>query len=98
MVLLLFGVMLTRAKLGTDDDLDHEQRWIGALVAAAMLAVMSYSVIEAFGTDELPLDQRPQTTQQVADEIFSTYIVPFEALSVLLLAALIGAVVVARRD
>ena len=98
MVLLLFGVMLTRAKLGTDDDLDHEQRWIGALVAAAMLAVMSYSVIEAFGTDELPLDQTPQTTQQVADEIFSTYIVPFEALSVLLLAALIGAVVVARRD
>ncbi len=98
MVLLLFGVMLTRAKLGADDDLDHEQRWIGALVAAAMLAVMSYSVIEAFGTDELPIDQTPQTTQQVADEIFSTYIVPFEALSVLLLAALIGAVVVARRD
>ncbi len=98
MVLLLFGVMLTRAKLGTDDDLDHEQRWIGALVAAAMFAVMSYSVIEAFGTEELPLTQQPQTTQQVADEIFSTYIVPFEALSVLLLAALIGAVVVARRD
>jgi NADH-quinone oxidoreductase subunit J len=63
-----------------------------------MLAVMSYSVIEAFGGDELPVDQAPQNTQQVSDEIFSTYIVPFEALSVLLLAALIGAVVVARRD
>ncbi len=98
MVLLLFGVMLTRAKLGDDDDLDNDQRWIGALVAAAMFAVMGYSVVEAFGDDKLPLDQAPQTTQQVADEIFSTYIVPFEALSVLLLAALIGAVVVARRD
>ena len=98
MVLLLFGVMLTRAKLGDDTELDNEQRWIGALVAAAMFAVMSYSVVEAFGADELPLDQTPQTTQQVADEIFSTYIVPFEAQSVLLLAALIGAVVVARRD
>ncbi len=98
MVLLLFGVMLTRAKIGAEDDLDHEQRWIGALVAAAMLAVMGYSVIEAFGTDKLPDTQTPQTTAQVADEIFSTYIVPFEALSVLLLAALIGAVVVARRD
>jgi NADH-quinone oxidoreductase subunit J len=30
--------------------------------------------------------------------IFSQYIVPFEAVSVLLLAALIGAVVVARKD
>ena len=29
MVLLLFGVMLTRAKIGTDTDLDNEQRWIG---------------------------------------------------------------------
>jgi NADH-quinone oxidoreductase subunit J len=98
MVLLLFGVMLTRAKLGSDDDLDHDQRWIGALVAAALFAVMAYSVLEAFEDTELPADQVPQTTQQVADEIFSTYIVPFEALSVLLLAALIGAVVVARRD
>ncbi len=98
MVLLLFGVMLTRAKLGNEDDLDHEQRWIGGLVAAGMLAVMSYSIWEAFETDKLPSDQLPQTTQQVSDEIFSTYIVPFEALSVLLLAALIGAVVVARRD
>ncbi len=98
MVLLLFGVMLTRAKLGTEEDLDHEQRWIGALVAAGMLAVMSYSIWEAFDTQKLPAEQVPQNTQQVSDEIFSTYIVPFEALSVLLLAALIGAVVVARRD
>ncbi|MGH1493636.1 MAG: NADH-quinone oxidoreductase subunit J family protein [Acidimicrobiales bacterium] len=98
MVLLLFGVMLTRAKLGNESDLDHEQRWMGGLVAASMLAVMSYSIWEAFETQKLPREQLPQTTQQVADEIFSTYIVPFEALSVLLLAALIGAVVVARRD
>jgi NADH-quinone oxidoreductase subunit J len=98
MVLLLFGVMLTRAKLGSEDDLDHEQRWVGALVAAAMFAVMSYSTWEAFDSQKLPAEQVPQNTQQVADEIFSTYIVPFEALSVLLLAALIGAIVVARRD
>ena len=98
MVLLLFGVMLTRAKLGNDDDLDHEQRWIGALVSIGMLAVLSFSIWEGFGTNKLPANQVPQTTQQVSDEIFSTYIVPFEALSVLLLAALIGAVVVARRD
>ncbi len=98
MVLLLFGVMLTRAKIGHESELDYQQRWLGALVAAGMLAVMSYSLWEAFGTDKLPVDQTPQRTQEVSDSIFSTYIVPFEALSVLLLAALIGAVVVARRD
>jgi NADH-quinone oxidoreductase subunit J len=97
-VLLLFGVMLTRAKIGTDTELNNEQRWIGALVAVGMLAVMSYSLWDGFGRDKLPATLAPQTTQAVSDSIFSTYIVPFEALSVLLLAALIGAVVVARRD
>jgi NADH-quinone oxidoreductase subunit J len=98
MVLLLFGVMLTRAQIGTETGLDHDQKWMGALVAAVTAAVMGYSLWEGFGDVKLPADQLPQTTQQVSDEIFSTYIVPFEALSVLLLAALIGAVVVARRD
>lgn len=98
MVLMLFGVMLTRAKIGAETDLDHDQRWIGALVAAGLGAVMVYSLWEGFGDVKLPADQLPQRTQAVSDEIFSTYIVPFEALSVLLLAALIGAVVVARRD
>ena len=37
-------------------------------------------------------------TKQIADSIFTDYIVPFEAVSVLLLAALIGAVVVARKE
>jgi NADH-quinone oxidoreductase subunit J len=98
MVLLLFGVMLTRARIGVDTDLNNEQRWIAGLVSVGMLAVMSYSLWEGFGSDKLPADLAPQTTQAVSDSIFSTYIVPFEALSVLLLAALIGAVVVARRD
>jgi len=98
MVLLLFGVMLTRAKLGDDTDLDHDQRWIGALVALVTFAVMTYSVVEEFGSTKLPSDFSDTATEEVSNQIFSTYIVPFEALSVLLLAALIGAIVVARRD
>ena len=98
MVLLLFGVMLTRAQIGSEDDLDHDQKWIGGLVAVMLLAVMSYAVTDQWGTDKLPADRRVQSTQEVADSIFSTYIVPFEAISLLLLAALIGAIVVARRD
>jgi len=98
MVLLLFGVMLTRAKIGNDTELDYDQRWIGALVSVSMLAVLSYSLFEYFEGATMPKNQKPQRTEEIALEIFSTYIVPFEALSVLLLAALIGAVVVARKD
>ena len=100
LVLLLFGVMLTKAKLGADENLNYEQRWIGLGVSLLLLVVMTFSIWEEYGTKEEAklVGYEPQRTQVVADSIFSTYIVPFEAVSVLLLAALIGAVVVARRD
>ena len=61
--------------------------------------VMGYAVIDFAEGDEIPvLDVSPTTTEQVSDAIFSTYIVAFEAISVLLLAALIGAIVVARKE
>ena len=37
-------------------------------------------------------------TATVSDSIFSTYLIPFEVVSVLLLAALVGAIVLARKD
>jgi NADH-quinone oxidoreductase subunit J len=98
-VLFLFGIMLTRAQLGRDPEVDNEpsQRIVGALVAVILLALMGYTIYDGFDRVELPAE-RVQTISQVSDSIFSTYLVPFEAISVLLLAALIGAIVLARRD
>lgn len=96
-VLFLFGIMLTRAPIGGEADLDHDQRWLGALVAVLLLAVLGYTLLDRFEDSELPADT-VTTTAQVSDAIFSTYLVPFEVVSVLLLAALVGAIVVARRD
>lgn len=98
LVLLLFGVMLTRARIGGDVELNYDQKWIGGLVAVLMFAVMAYSLWDRYEDTLLPEDRTVQRTADVADSIFATYIVPFEAVSVLLLAALIGAIVVARRD
>ena len=98
-VLFLFGIMLTRAKVGSEDDLDHANRWPAVMTALLLLIVMSYSVVDFAGDDEIDvLNGVPTTTAQVSDSIFSTYIVAFEAISVLLLAALIGAIVVARKE
>jgi NADH-quinone oxidoreductase subunit J len=104
-VLFLFGVMLTRAKVGRESDLDGDQRWVGAVVALFLLGVLSYALVDYFGDDKLPkLKESAETitatrgSRAVGDAIFSTYLVPFEVVSVLLLAALIGAIVLARRD
>lgn len=98
MVLFLFGIMLTRAPLGNTAALTGPSWPIGAAVAVMLAGVTVYALIDAFGNDRLTEGGPLYKTEQVSDSIFSTYIVPFEAVSVLLLAALIGAIVLARKD
>ncbi len=97
-VLFLFGIMLTRAPLGRTLNLTSAQ-WPVALAVAALLAgVMTLALVDAYEDRQLPEDATILRTDDVGDAIFSQFIIPFEAVSVLLLAALIGAIVLARRD
>ena len=96
-VLFLFGIMLTRAPIGTTADLDNDQRFIGAVVALALLGILGGVLWDGFGDDKLHLHAVGRTSD-VGLSIFQTYVIPFEVISVLLLAALVGAVVIARRD
>jgi NADH-quinone oxidoreductase subunit J len=96
-VLLLFGVMLTRAPIGRESDLDNDQRWLAALVALFLLGALGAVLADAFGDDKIGTIT-VRRTAEVSDSIFGAYVVPFEVASVLLLAALVGAVVLARRD
>ena len=96
-VLFLFGIMLTKGSFGDDDGVTGERRLVAGLVGLLVFGVMAAALVESFEDAELSRSG-PSTTAELADSIFSAYIVPFEAVSVLLLAALIGAIVVARRD
>ncbi|NOX29279.1 MAG: NADH-quinone oxidoreductase subunit J [Actinobacteria bacterium] len=98
MVLFLFGVMLTRAPTTGDSRLTGDHWPIGLGVAVMLAGVLTYVVLDFFGSDQLPNDPIVFDTADVGDSIFSTYLVPFEAVSVLLLAALIGAIVLVRKD
>jgi NADH-quinone oxidoreductase subunit J len=96
-VLLLFGVMLTRAPIGRDADLDNEQRFLGALVALFLFGSLGAVLLDAFGAQEVGTVSIRRTAE-VSDSIFGQFVIPFEVASVLLLAALVGAVALARRD
>lgn len=98
MVLFLFGIMLTRAPMGARAGLTSPQWPIGLGVACLFGGVIVYALLDAFGDDQLSRDPTIFRSADVGDSIFSTYLVPFEAVSVLLLAALIGAIVLARKD
>ena len=50
-----------------------------------------YSLLDGFGRSKLPADLAPTTTGAVSDSLFGGYLIPFEVVSMLLLAALVGA-------
>ncbi|MCX4628200.1 NADH-quinone oxidoreductase subunit J [Streptomyces sp. NBC_01443] len=98
-VLLLFGLMLTKAPIGRSPDADSNNRWVALGVALVAAAALVWVVVDAFRTTWIDLDGPAQGSTQVTGEmLFQHWVLPFEALSVLLLAALIGAIVLSRRD
>jgi NADH-quinone oxidoreductase subunit J len=97
-VLMLFGLMLTRAPIG-EASFDNDQRPLAALCAAAVFIVTSVIMIDAFGGREITFERTAGTrTVSVGEVIFSDFVLPFEVVSMLLLAALVGAIVIARRE
>jgi len=97
MILFLFGVMLTRARVGRETDLNNKSWALGIPVALLMLGIMAYVLIKGFGNEHL--DPAAQvSTAELSDSIFKPFLLPFEALSFVLLAAVIGAIVLARKD
>lgn len=103
MVLFLFGVMLTRAKLGKDTDLNNNKGWLlGLPIALVLLGVMAYALLDGFKDTTISGSGEGEigggANDLLSDRIFSAYALPFWALSFVLLAAVIGAIVLARKD
>jgi NADH:ubiquinone oxidoreductase subunit 6 (subunit J) len=96
-VLVLFAIMLTQSKAAPSELVFHRQSWAGGL-AAIVFAVLFLVVI--LFTD-WPLEAArgvAATTGLVAGLLFSDYVLAFEVVSVLLLAAVIGGVFLAKRE
>ncbi len=96
-VLLLFALMLTKAPTGSQPDLDARQKVPAALVALLVAGLLGTTVVAGFWGVELDLDNAVVGSAELTGAtIFKKWVLPFEALSVLLLAALVGAIVLSR--
>ncbi|MDT0320899.1 NADH-quinone oxidoreductase subunit J family protein [Streptomyces millisiae] len=95
-VLLLFGLMLTRAPIGPSPDADSGNRPVALAVSLGSAAALVVLVVDAFRGAWIELDRPHGESGQIGASLFRDWVLPFEALSVLLLAALVGAIVVSR--
>ncbi|HEY3132636.1 MAG TPA: NADH-quinone oxidoreductase subunit J [Acidobacteriota bacterium] len=102
MVLFLFVIMLVSVRR-----MEHQAKWSHqwkvALVAALVLAAeLAYPIVKGrslFAVKQTPeaVLTKTQNIQTVGEVLYSTYLLPFEIASVLLLVAIIGAVVLAKK-
>jgi NADH-quinone oxidoreductase subunit J len=95
-VLLLFAVMLTRAPIGPSDDLARPA-WPALLIGAGVGLGLAVLLADAFRWSIHPLPE-PGTAERMGAQIFGNWVLPFEVISILLLAALVGAIVLSRPD
>jgi NADH-quinone oxidoreductase subunit J len=95
-VLVLFAIMLTQDKVAPSR-LVFQTQAVPSAVAAVILAIVIALTVTA--TDWGAAASRvAYDTRAVATALFTTYVLPFEIVSVLLLAAVIGGIFLARRD
>lgn len=95
-VLLLFGLMLTRAPIGRTA-LDNQNRLLALLVAGGTFAITGSVLWRAFEGKRVAFSSEFETST-LGEVLFTDFVLPFEIVSVLLLAALVGAVVLAKKD
>ena len=97
-VLFLFGIMITRAPTGRDEGLDAERKIWPASLSLAVFAVLSWGSIEAFGSNPVVTAGAPTVTEILGEALLGRFVIPFEIVGFVLLAALVGGITVARRD
>jgi NADH:ubiquinone oxidoreductase subunit 6 (subunit J) len=94
-VLILFAIMLTQAGDANLPAPFHRQVWLAAVVSLAVIGMVVWAAtITDWGAQA---EATAIDLQAIAVALFSDYALPFEIVSLLLLAAIIGAIFLARR-
>ncbi|HEY3120566.1 MAG TPA: NADH-quinone oxidoreductase subunit J [Vicinamibacteria bacterium] len=97
LVLLLFGVMLTHKLYDLDLRTEVTQFWPGLIIAAGLFAFLVVVLVFRIQWPTGPGRAPAATTREIGALFMGQYLLPFEAASLLLLVALMGAAMIVRR-
>lgn len=100
-VLFVFAILLTSKPGDNSEKLTSKSKVLGLIGSIAMLVVSGYALITRCNLFEARPDMEATTMDRIGETLMGTgagqYLLPFEAVSVLLLACIIGGVVIARK-
>lgn len=100
-VLFVFSILLTSHPGDNSEKLASKKRLVGLIGAVAMFVVAAWSLVDRCSLLAAKPDMVNPDMQTVGETLIGSghnqYLLPFEAISVLLLACIIGGIVVARK-
>lgn len=97
LILILFGVLLTHRIYDTARKSAHNSFWLSMLGGVLFLAVLALVIFKSPWAAQI-YKGFSATTTAIGTNILTTYLLPFEVVSVLLLGALLGAVYIGRME
>ena len=97
LVLIIFGVMLTN-KIDSKAIVSSSANQVVGAIMFMLLLILQFGVIFSTSWVSSDLQTSEGTVRQIGNLLLSKYLLPFEVVSVLLLAALIGASMLSRKD
>jgi NADH-quinone oxidoreductase subunit J len=98
--LMIFGVMITRRHEGLLAPADSGRQAMAMLVALGFFGVVAVAILSTPGLDKaalVPVEYVPVSATDLGRSLLREYVLAFEVISFLLLGAIIGAIVIARR-
>ena len=97
MVLFVFIIMLLNAGQEERTSLSRAATWVGVPLAVLLTVVLGWRMAESNPVPVLGADIA-SPSRGLSELLFTTYVFPFELTSILILVAILGAVVLAKRD
>jgi NADH-quinone oxidoreductase subunit J len=98
MVLFVFIIMLLNAGVEERTAISRTATWLGLPFAVVLTAVLGWRIALSQPGPMAPGGDVPGTSRVLSDMLFTSYVFPFELTSILILVAILGAVVLAKRD
>ena len=99
LVLVLFGVMMTSGKLDMNLKTDRGQLVSGGIVSTGIFVILLLVVNQTkWQISQAPFEAEEGTTTLIGQAIMGDFLLPFEVASIILLIALIGAVLITRKE
>lgn len=96
-ILMLFGIMMTRHKESQEEVNRPVHFWFSVAGGAVLLLGLIFLSRGAMlGSDSV--DTEAYGIKKIGELFFGTYMIPFELASILLLVALIGSIIIAKKE